>query len=179
MTLRRIVPLAAVLALACSLPSSAGAQDTAQAQTPTFYSLIFRVIDRDGKRIVSSRSYKTSVAVGKQAEGWNASVDSRDLIPPPRGVSGGDTRIGFEVDVLRTLLASGRLGLYMRGEMESLPTDDAVAPGNLSGPIVRSNRWAAYALLPMNTPTIVYSSDDPASTHVFEVELTASPMGAQ
>ncbi|MGB9144961.1 MAG: hypothetical protein WCC14_04005, partial [Acidobacteriaceae bacterium] len=68
MFVRRLLPAAAVLALACAVPSFARAQSNdsgAKAETPTFYNLVFRVIDRDGKKIVSSRSYKTSIGVAR------------------------------------------------------------------------------------------------------------------
>ncbi|MGB9146291.1 MAG: hypothetical protein WCC14_10750, partial [Acidobacteriaceae bacterium] len=151
----------------------------AKAETPTFYNLVFRVIDRDGKKIVSSRSYKTSIGVAREFEGWTVTVDSRDFISPPRGTMGNDNRIGFEVNARKAMLVNGKLAMDLSGDMSSLPTDDQGAPTAAASTIVRSNRWEAVVLLSMNTPTIVYSSDDPTSTHVFQVELTASPMDGQ
>lgn len=175
----KLAPFATALILFSALPALAGPADPQQPavakpaeETPTFYNLVFRVIDRDGKRIVSSHSYKTSTGIVPRND-WNASIDSRDVFSIPNGPN--DRRIGFHVRAMNPRVVEGKLAVYLDGSMSSLPTDEtstAAAPTV----VVRSNDFQAWVLLPMNAPTIVYSSDDPSSTHVFEVELTASPM---
>jgi hypothetical protein len=182
MCLRKILPVAAALVLTCAVPTLARAQQSAEAgtraDTPSFYNLVFRVIDLDGKKTISSRSYKTSIGV-ETHQSWPVTVDSRDVIPPPSGTMGSDRHIGFQVEGRSAMVVGGKLAVYLSGEMSSLPTDELSGAPAASPAIVRSNQWQAWVLVPMNSPTIVYSSDDPVSTHVFEVELTASPMSSQ
>lgn len=175
MLLRKLAPMLAAAALLSGMPALAASpapqQSAAQAKdaTPAFYNLVFRVIDRDGKRIVSSRSYKTSVSTDRGMGG--AQIRARDYFAVP----GKDAReVGFDVSVFGNRLVGDNLALTMNGSLSSLPTDE----GSAASPVlVRSNSWGAVVLLQVNKPTIVYSSDDPSSTHEFEVELTATPMG--
>jgi hypothetical protein len=183
---QKLIPVAAALILLFTMPVMAAPQQSSDAAakevTPTFYNLVFRVIDRDGKKIVSSRNYKTSIAVGKNMERV-VSIDSSDSV----AVKGATqlntismdnlTRIGFNLRAYYSSLVGDKLAIYLDGGITSLPEDES---GAASGPaaVLRKNTWQAWVVVPMNTPTIVYSSDDPTSTHVFEVELTATPMGA-
>jgi hypothetical protein len=42
--------------------------------------------------------------------------------------------------------------------------------------LLRQNRWRSDVLVPLRKPTVIFSSDDPTSTHKMQVELTATPI---
>jgi hypothetical protein len=188
---QKLTTVAATLILFAAMPVFAvppapqQSSDAAEAKeiTPTFYNLVFRVIDRDGKRIVSSRSYKTSIAVGKDMT-RAASIESTDSVPfkgaaEPNVISADNLHsVGFTLHGYNSKLVGDKLSLYMEGNITSLPQEEEIGAAASRSAILRKNNWQAWVVVSMSVPTIVYSSDDPTSTHVFEVELTATPMGA-
>jgi hypothetical protein len=186
---QKLTTVAAALILLVAMPVFAASPVPQQSSdaaakeiTPTFYNLVFRVIDRDGKRIISSRNYKTSIAVGKDMT-RAASIESTDSVPfkgaaEPNVISANNLHsVGFTLHGYNSKLVGDKLSLYIEGNITSLPQEETATVAGPSA-ILRKNNWEAWVVVPMNTPTIVYSSDDPTSTHVFEVELTATPMGA-
>jgi hypothetical protein len=43
-------------------------------------------------------------------------------------------------------------------------------------PSIRSNSWSSVVIVPLKTPTLIFSSDDPASKRQMQLELTATPI---
>jgi hypothetical protein len=65
--------------------------------------------------------------------------------------------------------------MIVTGDISSFvkPSEDEVqtAPNQ---PVIRQNRWDAAVLIPLNKPTIIFSSDDVTTKHKLQLELTAS-----
>ena len=176
---RRKLWLLAVVIAFCNIAMPARLQGeqqlsaTARGLESAFYNLVFRVIERDGGKLVSSHSYKTSVATDR-AVGTGASISAQDAFP--LGANPSNTRkLGFTVFIKAPKTIGNNLCLSLQGRMSSLPVN---AAPNTPSVLVRSDDWDAQVAIPMNTPTIVYSSDDPASKRVLEVELTVSVMNS-
>lgn len=82
--------------------------------------------------------------------------------------------VGVNIDCQSPREVEGQLALTVSADVSNL------APGQTAGngplPLLRQNKWSSDVILPLRKPTVLFSSDDPTSTHKMQVELTATPI---
>ncbi len=165
------------LVLLGAVTTAAAAQQNESAQPPTetakrvpsvrYYRLDFVVRVSDQGKVLSQRSYSLGVAAAGVAEGrdwWSLRAGTK----VPAGSNYVD--VGFNLDV-RPEDAGGALQLRLKADLSSLSPDVS----NVNMPPIRQMREEEAVLVPINKPTIVFSSEDPSSKHQFQIEVTAVP----
>ncbi len=155
---------------------------TCAAQAPKdenehFYRLDFVVKEVDGAKVVNSRSYTMSVSTGKRAEPTEIRTGNK---VPYRTDSGQQGKydyqyVGVYIECARFREVQDQLALNVRADITSLASPPTGDSGGL--PLIRTNAWKADVLLSPRQPAIIFSSDDPTSTHKMQVEVTAMPIG--
>ncbi len=135
--------------------------------TVRYYRLDFVVRESDQGKVLSQRAYSLGVAAAGIAEGrewWSLRAGTK----VPAGSNYVD--VGFNLDV-RPEDAGGALQLRLKADLSSLSPDVS----NVNMPPIRQMRVEEAVLVPINKPTIVFSSEDPSSKHQFQIEVTAVP----
>ncbi len=69
------------------------------------------------------------------------------------------------------------MSLFVAAEVTSVPSETAAAaPATAALHVIRQNRWSSSVIVPLKKPTLIFSSDDPASKRQMQLELTATPL---
>ena len=139
-----------------------------------FYHLEFVVqeLGADGKP-VNSRNY--TVDANTDRVNRNTSIRTGSRVPvPTSGSSFQYVDLGVNIDVRNAHEIDGKLSLEVNAEISSLATG---APYTAQGaPVIRSNRWQSPVLIPVNKPTVIYTSDSLDSKGNMQIQLTAKPI---
>lgn len=174
--LKRLAPLAIMILLCASSPRMFAQQTEAPQpaaevakRTPVvrYYRLDFVVRESDQGKVLNQRAYSLGVAAAGVAEGrdwWSLRAGTK----VPAGSNYVD--VGFNLDV-RPEDAGGALQLRLKADLSSVAPD----AGNANLPPIRQMRVEEAVLVPINKPTVVFSSEDPSSKHQFQIEVTAVP----
>jgi hypothetical protein len=137
-----------------------------------YFRLQVSVHELDGTRVINHRDY--SVIAAAEAEARPVSIRSGDRIPTTLTTKGAaDTEyldLGVDVDVQNIEMHGDRLALRIDGHLNSLADPSNT---NSTSPVIRRNSWGSRVLIPIGKPEIIFSSDDPSTTHRFQVEITA------
>jgi hypothetical protein len=173
----KLLAIFVILVLLGTVTTTAAAQQNESAQPPTetakrvpsvrYYRLDFVVRESDQGKLLSQRAYSLGVAAAGVAEGrdwWSLRAGTK----VPAGSNYVD--VGFNLDV-RPEDAGGALQLRLKADLSSVAPD----AGNTTLPPIRQMRVEEAVLVPINKPTIVFSSEDPSSKHQFQIEITAVP----
>jgi hypothetical protein len=146
------------------------AADSVKAPEPPahYYHLDFVVqeLGADGK-VVNSRSYTTAASTDQKEQGVSIRAGSR------LSVFNG-LEVGVNVDVRGTHEVNGKLAFFLVAEVTSLAP--AAEPSEASRPVTRRNRWQSPVLVPLNKPTVVFTSDAFDSKANMHVVVTATPL---
>jgi hypothetical protein len=139
-----------------------------------FYHLDFIVKEVAEAKVVNSRSYSTMISTGHSADqirvGNKVPVQTGN--PSPNAYDYID--VGVNIDCRDAREVEGQLALNVAAELSNLAPGQTVGTGAL--PLLRQNKWSSDVILPLRKPTVIFSSDDPTSTHKMQVELTATPI---
>ena len=82
--------------------------------------------------------------------------------------------VGVNIDCSSLRRLQNRLAIYVSAELSTaLPPQDKGTP---LGPQIRLNRWNSPVVVTIGKPTMLFSSDDLASTRTLQLELTATPV---
>jgi hypothetical protein len=79
--------------------------------------------------------------------------------------------VGFNADVRADDMGNGAVQLRLKA-LSSVPAD---AASTSAMPTIRQMRVEEAVLIPVGRPTVVFSGEDPASRHQFQLEVTAVP----
>jgi hypothetical protein len=137
--------------------------------TKRFYKLNFVLRETDEGRVINQRAFTMNIAadppLAEKPMWWNLRSGTR---VPVADVKGGTTYVdvGVNLDV-RALDASDGLQLEVTSEISSAGT----ASGNTAPPI-RQVKVRSAVMAAVGKPTVVFTADDPASQHRFELEVT-------
>lgn len=144
---------------------------------------LVREVDENG-RVLTTRSYSSSAVTGDNS---THSIRTGSRVPVATGTAtpgGGGANIqyqyieaGVNIDFRRPELVENQLSMVVTGEISSFLNATEAQPGTAAvpnQPIIRQNKWDASVLIPLNKPTIIFSSDDVATKHKMQLELTAS-----
>jgi hypothetical protein len=155
--------------------SAANAQENAPAKPAAsnaprhFYRLSYVLKESDEGKIVNQRSFVMSAST--EGTSWRSLRAGSRL--PLAGASPKDVsyiEIGVNID---TRVQDAGDGLAM-----DVTTDISSAGSENNGgapPVIRQVKVRSEALVPVGKPTMLFSADDPAGRHRFELEVTATP----
>lgn len=140
-----------------------------------FYHLEFLVqeLGADGKP-ANSRLY--TVDANTDRVNRNTSIRTGSRVPVSAGGSSQFQYIdlGVNIDVRNAHEVEGKLALEVNAEVSSLATP--ASAGVSSAPVIRSNRWQSPILIPLNKPTVVFTSDSLDSKGNMQIQVTAKPV---
>lgn len=162
------------------VPALALAQEK-PAEPKHFYRLLLRLQDVDANgKVINTRSYTTSIAT---QDLMKESIRTGSRIPVTAGsystgqVISANTSynyqdVGVDVDAMDAKDGEGELSFYLTVDVKSLvPPSEKPLPA----PITRNNRWSSRVSVPINKPTIVFSSDNLEDKGKMQLEVTATP----
>jgi hypothetical protein len=166
-----------ILSLATAIPSVA--QDARAKVEPAFYRLDFVVKEVENGKVVNTRAYASMIS----PDGGNGSIRTGQRIPVSTGslaLGAGAVNTqysyheaGINIDFSSAKELTDRLALQVTADISSVPLA-AETPGLPPG--TRTNRWTSFVIVPLRKPTMIFSSDDPASKRQLQLELTATPI---
>jgi hypothetical protein len=167
--------IAATLLIAVAAASACFAQDAKVENTektePKFFKLYFAMKEFEGGKLANSRTY---YMLASTDSGTN-SLRSGEKLPVASGV--GNTwqvyDVGTNVDCRRVRPFGNELALDVTVEASGIPQESS---GTTSQPIVRNYRWSSGVIIPLNKPTVIFSSDHVSGKGQIQVELTATPV---
>jgi hypothetical protein len=139
-----------------------------------FYRLDFVIKEIAEDKVVNARSYSIMISTGHSGD----QIRVGNKIPRQTGSPTNPydyIDVGVSIDCMSAREVENQLALVVRAEVSN------VAPGQTAGsglvpPLLRQNKWSSDVILPLRKPTVIFSSDDPTSTHKMQVELTATPI---
>jgi hypothetical protein len=154
-------------------------QDATKPPAPQkFYKLEFVVKEVEGGKVLNARTYSTMAIA--------------DVIGHPQIRAGGkvpytlDSKtspsfqyvdIGVNIDCNSIREVERGLTMNVIASITSMPSDPAAPTAALmTAPSIRSYTWGSVVILPLKKPTLIFSSDDPASKRQMQLELTATPI---
>ena len=159
--------LCQIVLIGLSLVASCFAQaEKAAPQEEHFYRLDYVVKEVDGGKVVNSRNYSTMITTGRVAE-----IRTGNKVPYSSDKGVAYQEVGTNIDARRPREVENQLAIEISADLSS------VAPGQTGSgnlPLLRQNRWQSDVLLPLRRPVVVFSSDDPGSTHKMQLEVTAT-----
>ena len=177
-----IMGLAAVMSVTCLPQSNGNTQETkptsAQASesgAKNFYQLSFVVRELENERVINSRSY--SIILRDNERG---SIRAGEQVPVAT-TSGSSTKweqlhVGVNIDCRQLQEVGDRLALGVSADITSMIGTHEQSSSPTAVPITRDNRWDSTVIVPIKQPTILFSSDDPASKRKMQLQLTVTPL---
>ena len=177
-----MLTLAAVTSLPCLAQSNPNSSDkkppasqTAESALKTFYQLAFVVQELENERVINSRSYSMIVRDMERS-----SIRAGEKVPFS-ATSGPSTQwqqidVGVNIDCRKLEVTGDRVSLDIKAEISSVMETNKGDGPPPSLPIIRNNQWESNVVLPLKQPSVLFSSDDPASKRTMRVQLTVTPI---
>lgn len=141
-----------------------------------FYRLDFVLKELDENKVVSQKTYSTSMSTDERQKG---AIRSGTKVPY-QGAPGtyNYVDVGVNIDCQKIQEVNGQLMVQVSADISSVPAPSGVAgesavPGV---PVVRQNRWNSVALVAIGKATTLFSSDDLNTKRKLQLELTATPI---
>ncbi|MBV9158024.1 MAG: hypothetical protein JO097_17295 [Acidobacteriaceae bacterium] len=139
----------------------------------TFYQLVFVVQEVENERVINTRSYSMIV------HGTERSSIRAGQKVPFSTTSGTSTQwqqidIGVNIDCRKLEVIRNKASVDIKAEISSLMENSK--PDN-PVPMIRQNQWESTVEVPLKQPSILFSSDDPASKRSMRLQLTVTPIG--
>jgi hypothetical protein len=165
--------LRAVFLMSAFMPGICfGQTQKAPTEQQKFYRLDFVIKEVADGRVINDRSYAIMISTG--ASSFPGEIRTGNKVPYGGSNSTQYVDVGVNLDCESARDLENQLALHVAAEVSNL------APGQTAGngplPLLRENKWRSDVILPLRKPTIIFSSDDPTSTHKMQVELTATPI---
>lgn len=172
-----VISLAGLMSLACLSQTSGGspqkpsaAPQAADSAARKFYQLNFVVQEIENERVINSRSY--SIIMRDSERG---SIRAGEKVPFTSGTATTtqwqQINVGVDIDC-RSLedLGTG-VSLYIKADISSVMDSHPENSVAATLPIIRNNQWESTVVLPLKQPTVLFSSDDPASKRKMQLQL--------
>jgi hypothetical protein len=192
--MRKLVFTTCLLIFAVFCSRTTIAQEASQAPPPSqaaetpvhFYHLLFVVqeVGPDGKP-TNSRSYTATVSTDPREEGTSIRASAR--IPVATGsFSSGENNtpvnaqyqyqmldVGVNIDTHNVREVGGRLSIHITADISSLGKSP---DEKLHQPVLRQNKWRATVLIPLDKPTVVFTSDSLDNKGSMQMVVTATSL---
>jgi hypothetical protein len=165
-----VAVLLTIYAAAGCVAQTAASESAIKAQR-MYFQLSFVVRELDGERVVTTRAYTANAGSGGVAQiraGEKVPFESSSI---PNTTQWQQIDVGVGIDCHEIEMVGDHLSLRVTANVDSIATTEQK---NAHQPVIRSNRWDASVLVPLNKPTVIFSSDDPFSTHRVELQLKAA-----
>jgi hypothetical protein len=179
--MHRMTMLCCLLLLAFSCENKALSQEAAKAapetakssEAPVHYYHLEFVVQELGEtgKVVNSRSYATTTSTDRT----DAFVSIRTGSKVPIQIAAENIQymdVGINFDVHKVHEINGKLAFDLSAELSNLAAPAGVSQP--STPVVRNNRWQAPVLVPLNKPTVVFTSDSLDTKGSMQIVLTAT-----
>ncbi len=168
--------MAFALAAGNAFAQAPAPENPKSAEPSKFYKLEFVVKEVEGAKTLNARAYSMVVI----ADGHdNASVRTGSKVPvgTTSKVPGAITQfqfydVGVNIDVRKVQEMQRDLTLYVSADVSSLASEHEEG----LPPTVRQNKWNSTVTVPVKRPTVIFSSDDPASKRQMQLEVVATPI---
>lgn len=132
-----------------------------------YYRLNYVLKESDEGKVINQRAYTLPTTSGDE---WTR-LRAGTRLPVPKGNEVSYIDVGVNIDN-RLREVGSMLSLEMTADITSA-TPEA---GNATvAPALRQVRATTQSLIAPGKPTTVFTADDPASRHRFELEVTATP----
>ena len=143
-------------------------------ESKNFYQLNFVLRELENERLINTRAY--SIILSNQHD--RGAIRAGEKVPFS-STSGAKTEwqqidVGVNIDCADLEELGDRIAMNVSAEISSVMDSHANNGPPSSLPIIRNHRWRSTVLLPLKQPTILYSSDDPASKRKVQLQLTAT-----
>ena len=147
------------------------AADPASVQGPKhYYKLNFILRETDEGKVLNQRSFTMNVAAdpadSEKPRSWNLRSGTRLPVIDNKGTAINYIDVGVNLD-LKALEATNGLEMEITSEISSAGTENGTTL-----PPIRQVKVRSAVLAPLGKPTLVFTADDPASTHQFVLEVT-------
>lgn len=163
LTLIAAVVLCASAAAQQSAPPAAATTNAGSAPRH-YYRLNYVLRELDGGKVLNQRSFtNTAVSDGQM---WKLRSGSR--LPVARNNDINYIDVGVNID---NRLQESDDGLAIEVNADISSAAESATAG--APPILRQARANCEAVVPIGKPSLLFSMDDPASKHRFELEVTA------
>ena len=133
-----------------------------------FYKLTYVLKEFDEGKVVNQREFVLTCSTGDR---YASRMRAGSRIPVGQPDKFSYVDLGINLDTRLEDLPEG-LALEVTAEVSSPTTD---LPANSVSPAIRQMRTNALAVVAMNKPNTLFTIDDPASRHRFELDVTAVP----
>lgn len=142
------------------------------AETAKYYKLDFVIKEIDGTKVLNTRAYSMTVSSSTKS-GSFSSIRSGSKVPST-GADGKQQffETGVNIDCRSVQEDGNELTMILNAEVSSTPPESTAS----AYPVIRQTRWASPVVVPLKRPTIVFASDDNATRHQMQLEMTASPL---
>ncbi|HEX4230676.1 MAG TPA: hypothetical protein VHZ07_18515 [Bryobacteraceae bacterium] len=171
--MRKMKSCGAVFLALAMLAGACLAQNADKSEPQKFYRLDFLVKELEAGKTINSRSYFMTVATGPKQE---SQIRTGSRVPFQSSPGNWQQlNVGTSFDCIRIQETPLGLSIFVSASVESLLEQPSSA-GESQHPIIRENSWHSTVVLPLKKPTVIFSSDDPASKRQMQVELTATPI---
>lgn len=165
--MKRFALLATALLAALPLASQESAPH-APAPPRHFYRLNYVLKETEEGKVVNQRSFSLTSSSGDH---FNPRLRAGSRFPVRDAEKVNYIDVGVNLD---SHLDEGPDGLVVEvtAEISSPATEPT---GSSASPVIRQVRTNALAIVALNKPITLFTIDDPASHHRFELEVTATP----
>jgi hypothetical protein len=170
-----VVLLASAPRVALSQQDSADSKTAAPAQQPApkhYYKLLFVLRETDEGKVLNQRTFTMDISAepprtnGVPLDWWHMRSGTRVPFSGSKDVNYID--VGVNLDV-RAEEAPEALQMQITSEISSVASETAVG---VSAPAVRQLKISGAVWAPLGKPTVIFTADDAASKHRFELEVT-------
>lgn len=173
MNLKKYMYLASVLLLfAC-----VGKAQTDTTSPQQFYRLDFLVKQLDHGRAIDSRNYTMEVSLAQSGGLVPHTSSIRTGTKVPVQTDPGKYQyidVGVNIDCQHVRSAGDGLAMEVAADVSDVAKQ---SPTNAySIPLIRQDRWDSDVFVPLHKQTVLFTSDDPASTSAMELDVTATPV---
>jgi hypothetical protein len=124
--------------------------------------------ESDEGKVVNQRNFLLTASTGER---YSSRMRAGSRFPVRDADKTNYLDVGVNVD---TRLEDGPEGLEMEVTAEISSAGTEVSTSG-AAPVIRQVRTNAQAVVAPNKPTMLFTIDDPASHHRFELEVTAAP----
>jgi hypothetical protein len=165
--------LFAPLLLAAISVVAQGPPSGAPKPTRHFYKLTYVLKESDEGKLVNQRTFVVSGSTGdiNLLEKYASRLRAGSRYPVREEGKTNYVDVGVNIDTRLEEVADG-LAMDATAEISSLGGE---ASANGGAPVLRQVRTNAQAIVALNKPYVLFTVDDPASRHQFQLEVTAVP----
>ena len=170
-----VVLLATAARPAVSQQESSETKVSAAVQQPVqkhYYKLLFVLRETDEGKVLNQRTFGMDISAepprtgGVPPDWWNMRSGTRVPFSGSKDVNYID--VGVNLDV-RAEEAPEGLQMQIASEISSVASETGVG---VAAPAIRQVKVRSAVLAPVGKPTVVFTADDAASKHRFELEVT-------